>query len=80
MSYVPYYIVFFVFYALALGHQVVTSFCTYVYVDCFVACTALCCNCMGLWSKRQQVKTVTGQNSDTETATEMTIFKTGKCH
>ena len=29
----------------------------------------------GLWSKRQQVKTVTGQNSDTERATGMAIFK-----
>jgi len=30
----------------------------------------------GLWSKRRQVKTATGQNGDTETATEMAIFKT----
>ena len=31
---------------------------------------------LGLWSKRRQVKTATGQNGDTETATEMVIVKT----
>ena len=40
----------------------------------------LCCQVAlfhsGLWSKRRQVKTATGQNGDTETATEMAIFKT----
>ena len=30
----------------------------------------------GLWSKRRQVKTATGQNGNTEMATEMAIFKT----
>jgi len=29
-----------------------------------------------LWSKRRKVKTATGQNGDTEMATEMAIFKT----
>ena len=29
-----------------------------------------------LWSKRRKVKTATGQNGDTEMATEMDIFKT----